>query len=60
MLRLTLLLHAITSTVIMGTGIVAVLVMGFVSGVAILACVLAGIVLGFPLAWLIAKKLREG
>lgn len=60
MLRLTLLLHTLTSTVIMGVGIVAALVMGFVSATAIVAAILVGLVLGLPVAWLIAKKLHEG
>ena len=59
MFRLTLLLHAISSTVIMGAGIVAALVMGFVSATAIILSILAGLVLGWPVARLIAKELYE-
>ncbi|SDL06960.1 hypothetical protein [Aliiruegeria lutimaris] len=59
MFRLTLLLHAITSTVIMGVGIVAALVMGFVSATAIILSILAGLFLGWPVARLIAKELYE-
>ncbi|WP_143089850.1 hypothetical protein [Tropicimonas isoalkanivorans] len=60
MLRLTLLIHALASTVIMGVGIVAVLVMGFVSAKAIIAAIVIGLILGVPVAWLIAQKLHEG
>lgn len=59
MLRLTLLIHAIASTVIMGVGIVAVLVAGFVSGKAIVAAIISGFVLGLPVARLIAQKLDQ-
>lgn len=59
MFRLTLLLHAITSTVIMGIGIIAALVMGYVSATAIIAAIVAGFVLGWPVARLIAKELHE-
>ena len=59
MLRLTLLLHAIASTVLMGIGIVAALTMGFVSAKAIIIAIVAGLVLGYPAARLIAKELHE-
>ena len=59
MFRLTLLLHAISSTVIMGVGIIAALVMGFVSATAIILSIFAGLVLGWPVARLIAKELYE-
>lgn len=60
MFRLTLLIHALASTVLMGVGIVAVLVLGYVSAKAIVTAILAGLVLGFPIARQIAKKLYEG
>ncbi|WP_068109766.1 hypothetical protein [Tropicimonas marinistellae] len=60
MLRLTLLIHALASTVLMGVGIVAALVLGFVSATAIVAAIVGGLLLGIPAAWLIAKKLHEG
>ncbi|RYH10555.1 CTP synthetase [Tropicimonas sp. IMCC6043] len=59
MFRLTLLLHAIVSTVLMGTGITAALVLGYVSGIAIGAAILGGLVFGWPIARLIAKELYE-
>ena len=59
MFRLTLLLHAIAATVISGVGIVAALVLGFVSAGAIIAALTGGFVLGWPVARLIAKELHE-
>ncbi|MDV7141981.1 hypothetical protein R3X27_04715 [Tropicimonas sp. TH_r6] len=59
MFRLTLLLHAIASTVIMGIGIVAALTLGFVSAKAIVIAIIAGLVLGWPIARLIAKELLK-
>lgn len=55
-----LLIHSIASTVIMGVFITTALVTGHVSGTAIIASIVLGIVLGFPAARLIAKKLDEG
>jgi hypothetical protein len=60
MLRLTILIHALASTVLTGIGIVAVLVMGFVTAKAIIAAIVLGLILGIPVAWLIAQKLHEG
>ncbi|WP_116130959.1 hypothetical protein [Tropicimonas sp. IMCC34043] len=59
MLRLVTLIYSLTSTVIMGVGIVTVLVMGLVTAQAIVAAIVAGLILGLPVAWLIAKKLYE-
>lgn len=59
MFRLTLLLHSIVSTVLMGTGIVVALVLGYVSALAIVAAILGGIALGWPIARLIAKELYQ-
>ncbi|MFV0359272.1 hypothetical protein [Tropicimonas sp.] len=59
MLRLTLLLHALVSTVLMGVGIVAVLVLGYISAQAIAGAIAAGFIVGFPVARHIAKKLCE-
>ncbi len=59
MFRLTLLLHAIASTVIMGVGIILALALGYVSARAIVIAILAGLVLGWPVARLIAKELYE-
>ncbi len=59
MLRLTFLLHGIAATVIAGTGIVVVLVLGFVSALAIGGAIAFGLVLGLPVARLIAQKLSE-
>lgn len=59
MLRLVSLIYSLTSTVIMGVGIVAVLVAGYVSAAAIIGAIAAGLILGLPVAWLVAKKLYE-
>ncbi|PRY23672.1 hypothetical protein CLV78_104163 [Aliiruegeria haliotis] len=59
MTRLALIVHALASTVIMGIGIVVVLVAGWVSAAAIIGAIVAGLVLGIPVAWLIAKELYE-
>lgn len=59
MLRLVSLIYSLTSTVIMGIGIIAVLVAGYVSATAIIGAIVAGLILGLPLAWLVAKKLYE-
>ncbi len=56
---LTLILHAIISTVLMGVGMVTLLTLGYVSAPALIAAILAGLVLGWPVARLIAKKLHE-
>ena len=59
MIRLTLLLHALVATVLAGVGLIAVLVSGYVTGAAIIGAILTGFLLGFPVAWLIAKKLYQ-
>jgi hypothetical protein len=60
MFRLASIIYTLASTTIMGVLIIAALTMGFVSSTAILAAVAAGLVLGLPVAWIVAKKLSEG
>ena len=60
MFRLTSLIYSLTSTVIIGVGIIIVLVAGYSTATAIVAAIAAGFALGLPVAWLIAKKLYEG
>ena len=56
---LTLVLHAIVATVLAGVGIVAALTLGYVSAGPILSAILVGLVLGWPVARLIAKELHK-
>ncbi|MCX7567301.1 hypothetical protein OS189_13190 [Sulfitobacter sp. F26169L] len=57
MLRLAAILYSIIATSLAGTGVIAVLVMGYVSVPAILVAAGVGAVLGLPVSYLIARKI---
>jgi hypothetical protein len=57
MFRLASILYSLISTSLAGTGIIAVLVAGFVSVQAILAAAVAGAVLALPVSWIVAKQM---
>ncbi|MFC3615145.1 hypothetical protein ACFORG_15375 [Lutimaribacter marinistellae] len=59
MIRLAGLLFSLISTALAGTGVIVVLVAGFVSLPAILGAAIAGAVLAAPVSWLLAKRLYE-
>ena len=58
--RLFPLIWSLASTVLMGTGLVVVLVAGYVTGVAIVAALALGAVAAIPVAWVIARALYQG
>jgi len=57
--RLFPLVWSLVSTVLMGSGLVAVLVAGYVSGVAIVAALVLGAVVAVPVAWVVARALLD-
>ncbi len=59
MMRLAGILYSLISTALAGTGVIVVLVAGFVSLPAILGAAAAGAVLAAPVAWLVARRLYE-
>ncbi|MEM1429249.1 MAG: hypothetical protein AAGG09_07310 [Pseudomonadota bacterium] len=59
MFRLFSIVYSIASMVLAGGFVVAALVLGFVSGAAIIAAVLCGAVLAGPVAYIVARKLYD-
>lgn len=59
-IRLMSLLYSVISTTIMGIFVTAALSMGVVTGRAIIACVVAGLVLSVPVSWLVARNISAG
>ncbi|MEC9433102.1 MAG: CTP synthetase [Pseudomonadota bacterium] len=57
MIRLTLILHAMVSTTLMGAGIVAALVAGFDTARPIAIVAGLGFLLAIPASWLIARRI---
>ena len=57
MSRLALALYFPIATTLMGIGITAVLSLDMVAPMPILAAVAAGLVLGVPVSWLVAKQI---
>lgn len=60
MFWLTLVLHLFIGATLAGVGLVAALVMGLSSGWSLGGAVLAGIVLAWPVAWVVARRLDSG
>ncbi|MCZ0812965.1 CTP synthetase [Roseovarius sp. EGI FJ00037] len=54
---LVFILHLFIGTTLAGVGIVVVLVIGFQSPWALAGAVVAGLLLAFPLAWVVARAL---
>lgn len=59
MFRLATTLFSIISTTLMGTAIVAMLVMGFDTLRPILIAAIVGFVLALPISWFVAKEIYE-
>ncbi len=57
MARLALLLHIFIGATLSGSAVIAVLVMGFTSGMMIVAAAIAGFLLAFPISLVLARKL---
>jgi len=57
MLRLALTLHAMIGTTLAGVGAVVALVAGFTTIPPLVGAAVAGYLVGFPIAWLIARAL---
>lgn len=57
LLTLTWILHAIVATVLSGVAIVALAVTGLFTGWTVLAAILGGAAIAWPVAWRIAKGL---
>lgn len=56
-MRLFMILYTLTATAMAGTGVIAVLTLGYVSLVPILVSAAAGAVLAAPVAWLVAREI---
>jgi predicted PurR-regulated permease PerM len=59
MFRLMMILHAVVATTLMGIGVTAVLAAGMDGMQPIVIAAAAGFVLGFPVSWLIARKITQ-
>lgn len=59
MLRLASALYSIIATALAGSGVIAVLTMGFVDWMPILFAAAAGAIVALPVSWLIAKKILD-
>ncbi|OUS38740.1 hypothetical protein A9Q94_01510 [Rhodobacterales bacterium 56_14_T64] len=59
MLRLALVLYSLIATSLAGTGVIFVLVAGYVSVPAIIAAAAVGAVLALPASWLVARKIVQ-
>lgn len=59
MFRLATTLFSLISTTLMGTAIVAVLVMGYDTLLPILIAAAAGFVSALPISWFVAKQIYE-
>lgn len=51
-------LHLFIGATLSGVGIVIVLVAGLTGGIWLLAAVLVGLVLAFPVAWMVAQAMQ--
>ncbi|RKT30916.1 hypothetical protein BXY70_2912 [Roseovarius halotolerans] len=60
MLWLTIILHIFIGSTLAGVGIVFALVSGHAGGWVLGGAVLAGFVLAFPLAWVVARAMSGG
>ena len=59
MFRLALILHLFIGSTLAGSAIIAALVTGQDSVQMILIAAIAGFLVGFPVSWIVAKKLYE-
>ncbi|MFK7836268.1 MAG: hypothetical protein AB8B60_08625 [Sulfitobacter sp.] len=60
MFRLASALYSIIATALAGSGVIAVLSMGYVTAPAIIGAAAAGAVIALPVAWIIAKEISKG
>ncbi len=60
MIRLAAMLYSLIATAIAGSAVIAVLVAGMVTWIAILSAAAAGAVIAAPVSWLVAKRLYQG
>jgi len=60
MVWLTVILHLFIGATLAGIGIVVALVAGQGSALVLGAAVLAGFLLAFPVAWIIARAMQDG
>ncbi len=58
MFRLTMLLFSFVGPILMGMGMIVVLAVGLDTGWPILLGAAAGVLLGLPASWLIARQIR--
>ena len=56
-MRLTMILFSIIGTALAGTGVIAVLTMGYVTLWPILAAATVGAALGLPVSWAVARQI---
>ena len=56
-MRLMMILYSIIGTAMAGTGVIAVLTMGHVTLVPILAAAAAGALLAVPVSWAVARQI---
>ncbi|MEH6829572.1 hypothetical protein [Sulfitobacter sp.] len=56
MIRLASILYSIIATTLAGSGVIAVLVMGYVTFPAILMAAAVGAVLALPISYMVARK----
>jgi hypothetical protein len=59
MFRLASILYSIIATTLSGSGVIAVLAMGYVSVPAILGAVAVGAVLALPVSYLVARRITH-
>jgi hypothetical protein len=57
MTRVAMTIFSMVATTLMGIGVIAVLVMGYVSAQAIVAAALVGLVLALPVTWAVARAI---
>ncbi|MEO3413765.1 CTP synthetase [Roseovarius sp. CAU 1744] len=60
MFRLALVLHLFIGSTLAGMGVIAALVIGHDSWVALLSVAALGFLAGFPVSWQIARRLWQG
>ncbi len=60
MIRLAAMLYSLIATAIAGSAVIAVLVAGMVTWIAILTAAAAGAVVAAPVSWQVAKRLYQG